>query len=81
MLMVIDSIAKRTTICNPMSTTSAEPYDYELFLQAAEDRRKRALEMRQQGKTYAEIGADMNVTRQRAFRMVQRAKEALIDAK
>lgn len=59
---------------------ATEPYDYELFLLVAEARRRRALQMREQGKTYAEIGAEMSVTRQRAFRMVQRAKEAMENA-
>lgn len=50
-------------------------YDYELFLLVARARRRRALEMRAAGKTYSEIGSFMSVTRQRAYKMVQRAKE------
>ena len=51
-----------------------KPGFYERFMAQADERRARALKLRNDGKTYDEIGAALGISKQRAFDMVQRAK-------
>jgi predicted transcriptional regulator len=43
---------------------------YQQFLEAAKKRRKRAIELKKQGKKPAEIAKELGVTRQRVEQMV-----------
>ena len=46
-----------------------------LYLEAAEKRRHRAVELHQSGLTFAQIGAKLGVSRQRAQAIVKREAE------
>ncbi len=47
---------------------------YEQFIAKAIGRRARALKLREAGKSYADIAADLGISKQRAWELVQQAK-------
>ncbi len=47
---------------------------YERFIAQAQDRRTKALKLRKAGSTFEQIGAELGISRQRAFDLVQREK-------
>ena len=50
------------------------------YLQAARERRAKALSMKLSGDTYDEIGKELGVSRQRAYVIVKQAREEAFSA-
>lgn len=48
---------------------------YEQYIAAARERQAAALKLHKAGKTYEEIGSELGVSKQRAYDIVQRAKQ------
>jgi transposase len=48
---------------------------YQQFMAAARKRQAEALKLHQGGKTYEQIGSELGVSKQRAYDIVQRAKQ------
>jgi len=72
---MFDTVSLKDYDCQGLFMSAKQKPDfYERFMAEANGRRARALKLHAAGKTYAEIGSELGVSKQRAFDLVQRAK-------